>query len=69
MLQKCSPKEMDYAFTTLVKHCMRKVTRESGIRVDGRRLDEVRPIFIETDLYPRLHGSSMFQRGQSQVGC
>lgn len=36
-------------------------------RVDGRKLDEVRPILIEVGNIPRVHGSSLFQRGETQV--
>ncbi len=36
-------------------------------RVDGRRMDEIRPLAAEVDLLPRTHGSGMFTRGQTQV--
>lgn len=55
------------AFALVVKYILRKLTRETGVRVDGRQIDEFRPINIETDLYSGLHGSAVFQRGQSQV--
>ena len=38
-----------------------------GRRVDGRALDEIRPLAAEVDLLPRTHGSGMFTRGQTQV--
>ena len=38
-----------------------------GRRVDGRGLDEIRPLAAEVDLVPRVHGSGMFTRGQTQV--
>ncbi len=38
-----------------------------GRRVDGRGLDEIRPLASEVDLLPRVHGSGMFTRGQTQV--
>ncbi len=38
-----------------------------GRRVDGRQLDEIRPLAAEVDLLPRVHGSGMFTRGQTQV--
>lgn len=38
-----------------------------GQRVDGRKADEVRELYIETGLLPRTHGSALFQRGQTQV--
>lgn len=48
----------------------KKVVREwllQGKRVDGRRLDEIRPLAAEVGLLPRVHGSGMFTRGQTQV--
>lgn len=59
--------DLNYCYAILVKHVMRQMARNTGMRVDGRALDEIRPIFIETDVYPKLHGSAIFQRGQSQV--
>ena len=38
-----------------------------GLRVDGRRLDEVRPLYCEAGNLPQLHGSSLFSRGDTQV--
>ncbi|KAI6209669.1 Exoribonuclease and Polynucleotide phosphorylase domain containing protein [Aphelenchoides besseyi] len=46
---------------------VRKVSREKGKRPDGRSIDEVRPIEAKIEVFPKLHGSSLFQRGQSQV--
>ncbi|MEP7175684.1 MAG: polyribonucleotide nucleotidyltransferase, partial [Gemmatimonadales bacterium] len=46
---------------------MRKQVLEKGERVDGRDLDTIRPIAIETGLLPRAHGSALFQRGQTQA--
>jgi len=40
---------------------------DEGIRADGRKLDEIRPISIETNLLPRAHGSCLFTRGQTQA--
>ena len=39
----------------------------SGKRVDGRGMDEIRPLAAEVGLLPRVHGSGMFTRGQTQV--
>lgn len=41
----------------------------SPSRCDGRGLDELRPISCDVDLFRPLHGSSLFQRGQTQVQC
>lgn len=49
----------------------RKIVREyilnEGKRVDGRKLDEIRPMHAAVSLLPRAHGSGLFQRGQTQV--
>ncbi|MBS1819199.1 MAG: polyribonucleotide nucleotidyltransferase [Acidobacteria bacterium] len=39
----------------------------NGVRLDGRKLDEVRPIWIETSVLPRTHGSAVFTRGETQA--
>ncbi len=46
---------------------MRKQVLDKGERVDGRDLDTVRPISIETGVLPRTHGSALFTRGQTQA--
>ena len=51
----------------LEKHAMRKMIIETGERVDGRRSDEIRPLHIVPGYLPRVHGSGLFQRGQTQV--
>jgi len=46
---------------------MRQQVLEQGERVDGRKLDTVRPISIDVGLLPRTHGSALFTRGQTQA--
>ena len=46
---------------------MRKQVLERGERVDGRDLDTIRPITIETGVLPRTHGSALFTRGETQA--
>jgi len=46
---------------------VRRMILEKGVRADGRGLDEVRPITIETNILPSVHGSCLFTRGQTQV--
>jgi len=46
---------------------VRAMILEKGIRADGRGLDEVRPIHIETNILPSVHGSCLFTRGQTQA--
>ncbi len=55
------------AFKALQRAAMRKRVIEEGIRLDGRRADELRPLSAEVGLIPRAHGSGLFQRGETQV--
>jgi polyribonucleotide nucleotidyltransferase len=55
------------AFKTATKKAMRRRVVEEGIRLDGRRVDEVRPISVEVGVVARAHGSGLFQRGETQV--
>ncbi len=50
----------------LEKEIVRAIILRENRRVDGRGLKEVRPISIETDLLPKVHGSALFTRGQTQ---
>ena len=49
------------------KFVVRRWLLDEGKRVDGRRLDEIRPLAAEVGLFPRTHGSGLFTRGQTQV--
>ncbi len=51
----------------LEKKAVRSLIFDEHKRVDGRALDEIRPLSCEIDLLPRVHGSGMFTRGQTQV--
>ncbi|HWQ73744.1 MAG TPA: polyribonucleotide nucleotidyltransferase [Syntrophomonas sp.] len=51
----------------LMKEIVRKMILEDGDRVDGRKLDEIRPVSCEVGFLPRPHGSGLFTRGQTQV--
>lgn len=55
------------AIYKLEKKVVREYLLEEGKRIDGRRLDEIRPLSAEVGLLPRVHGSGLFQRGQTQV--
>ncbi len=48
------------------KELMRKRILEEGIRLDGRNTKQIRPISIELNLLPRVHGSALFTRGETQ---
>lgn len=52
---------------TLEKKVVREYLFKEKRRVDGRSLDEIRPLSGEVDVLPRVHGSALFQRGQTQV--
>ncbi|MDK2949877.1 MAG: polyribonucleotide nucleotidyltransferase [Thermotoga sp.] len=49
-----------------VKKTMRRLIVEKGIRADGRKPNEIRPISCEVGLFPRTHGSALFTRGETQ---
>ncbi len=46
---------------------MRVEVLEKGVRLDGRKFDEIRPIWTETGVLPRVHGSVVFTRGETQA--
>ena len=65
-------KEADKALVSKVlerykKTVVRSMILDKNIRADGRALDEIRPISIETNLLPSVHGSCLFTRGQTQA--
>ncbi|MCI8396369.1 MAG: polyribonucleotide nucleotidyltransferase [Clostridia bacterium] len=51
----------------LEKKCVRKMIYEEHKRPDGRAIDEIRPLSCEAGVLPRVHGSAIFTRGQTQV--
>jgi len=53
-------------FEDVLKVEMRKMIVEQNKRIDGRPTDKVRPIWIETGILPRVHGSAVFTRGETQ---
>ncbi|MEX2457729.1 MAG: polyribonucleotide nucleotidyltransferase [Actinomycetota bacterium] len=59
--------EVKAAFKALEKKLMRRRVIEDGIRLDGRKTDEIRPLSAEVGTLPRAHGSGLFSRGQTQV--
>ena len=54
-------------FDKLKKEVIRNMVLEEKIRLDGRKLDEVRPIWTEIDYLPSTHGSAIFNRGETQA--
>lgn len=57
------------AFSLITKTVFRDLILDEDTRCDGRSLSDLRPIMCGIDLYRPLHGSSLFQRGQTQVQC
>lgn len=51
----------------LLKKALRKIVLEENKRVDGRAIEEIREMYTETDLLPRVHGSALFTRGVTQT--
>jgi polyribonucleotide nucleotidyltransferase len=60
-------REIGHQLEDIEYRVMRKQVLERGERVDGRDLDTIRPISIETGELPRVHGSALFTRGQTQA--
>ncbi|MEG1417892.1 MAG: polyribonucleotide nucleotidyltransferase, partial [Oscillospiraceae bacterium] len=58
---------LDECLYKLQKFVVRRWLLDDGKRVDGRAIDEIRPLNAEVGLLPRAHGSGMFTRGQTQV--
>ena len=54
-------------FKALEKKIMRAMIKDEGVRADGRKVTEVRPIWCEVGVIPRAHGSAVFTRGQTQI--
>ena len=58
---------LDEVLYKIQKFVVRRWLLDEGKRVDGRRLDEIRPLAAEVGLFRRVHGSGLFTRGQTQV--
>ena len=65
--QEHMAKYVDEAIYQYQKKTVRKMIKEDGKRPDGRQLTEIRPLSAEVDVLPRVHGSGLFKRGQTQV--
>ena len=62
-----SGKDVDAILYTITKEIVRDKIINHGIRPDGRKMEEIRPIWSEVGILPRTHGSAVFTRGQTQV--
>jgi polyribonucleotide nucleotidyltransferase len=54
-------------YSKVEKEAVRNLTLDEGLRLDGRKTDEIRPIWCEIDYLPSTHGSGIFTRGETQV--
>jgi polyribonucleotide nucleotidyltransferase len=54
-------------FNKVQKEAVRELTLSEGLRLDGRKTDEIRPIWCEVDYLPSTHGSAIFTRGETQA--
>ncbi|TQR56918.1 polyribonucleotide nucleotidyltransferase [Campylobacter troglodytis] len=66
-VQEWQKEEIIKALNSVKRKIVRKMIINEGLRADGRRLDEIRPISIETNILPKAHGSCLFTRGQTQA--
>lgn len=60
-------KQVKQVLDDIVKDEFRRLVTVDKIRPDGRQIDEIRPLDAQIDLLPRVHGSAMFTRGETQV--
>lgn len=61
--------EVNIALNNFEKYIVRERTVKEKIRMDGRALNEIRPIWCEISVLPRTHGSAIFTRGETQALC
>ncbi|WP_454229661.1 polyribonucleotide nucleotidyltransferase [Propioniciclava flava] len=60
-------KEISGAFRALTKKLVRHKTLTEGVRIDGRGTSDIRTLSAEVGVLPRVHGSALFQRGETQI--
>ena len=60
-------KEISAAIRSLTKKLVRKRVVNDGLRIDGRGLTDIRPLSAEVGVLPRVHGSGLFERGETQI--
>ncbi len=73
VLQQVAPqfegreKEIGAAFRSLTKHLVRQRVLRDKVRIDGRGLSDIRTLSAEVGVIPRVHGSALFERGETQI--
>lgn len=60
-------KDIDSVLYNITKEQVRRMILDEGVRPDNRKLDEIRPLWIDHGVLPRAHGTGLFKRGQTQV--
>ena len=60
-------KEIGGAYRSLTKKLVRQRVIKDGVRIDGRGVRDIRSLSAEIDVVPRVHGSSLFERGETQI--
>jgi polyribonucleotide nucleotidyltransferase len=60
-------KEIGAAFRALTKKLVRERIIAEGVRIDGRGVTDIRPLSAEVGVLPRVHGSALFERGETQI--
>jgi polyribonucleotide nucleotidyltransferase len=60
-------KEISGAFRAVTKKIVRQRILRDNIRIDGRGLSDLRPLSAEVEVLPRVHGSALFERGETQI--
>ena len=60
-------KELSAAYRALTKKLIRKRILTDSFRIDGRGLRDIRPLSAEVEVIPRVHGSALFERGETQI--
>jgi polyribonucleotide nucleotidyltransferase len=60
-------KEISAAYRSLTKKLVRQRIISEGVRIDGRGLKDIRPLSAAINVVPRVHGSSLFERGETQI--
>ena len=60
-------KDVKAAYRALTKQFVRRRVLKEGVRMDGRGLKDIRPLSAEVEVLPRVHGSALFERGETQI--
>ena len=60
-------KEISAAFRAVTKKLIRQRILRDKVRIDGRGLTDIRPLSAEVEVVPRVHGSALFERGETQI--